>query len=78
MELIERIIKTAAGKALKDYENQEGASLVFVLDIAPYFGMTEVENKDDIELLIKKLKAIKFKVNSVYLLLLPIQELIEI
>ena len=77
-ELIERIIKTAEGKALKDYETEEGASLVFVLNIAPYFGMTEVENKEDIELLKTKLKAIKFKVNSVYLLLLPIEELIEI
>jgi hypothetical protein len=78
IELIKRIIKTAEGKALKDYATEEGASLIFVLNIAPYFGMTEVENNEYIELLKTKLKAIKFNVNSVYLLLLPIEELIEI
>ena len=77
-QIIERIIVKANDKALKDYSTTEGSSLIFVLDIAPYFGMQKIENPDEIEYLKQKLKEISFKVTNVYLLLLPIKELIEI
>ena len=77
-QIIEQIIDTANSKALKDYETTKGSSLVFILDIFPYFGMYEIEHTEDIEALKQQLKEIKYKVNSVYLLLLPINELIEI
>lgn len=77
-EIIERIIETANKKALKDYQEPEGSSLVFILDIAPYFGMHEIENKEELNELTQKLKAIEYKVKSVYLLLLPINDLMQI
>lgn len=77
-QIIELIIRVANDKALKNYDEPEGSSLVFVLNIAPYFGMHQVENKDDIESLVQQLKQIKYKVKSIYLLLLPINELINI
>ena len=76
--IIEIIIETASKKALKDYQEQAGSSLVFILNIAPYFGMHKIENKDDIAILTDKLKEIEYKVQSVYLLLLPIKELRQI
>lgn len=78
LEIIEHIVNTAHKKALKDYNHPEGSSLVFVLNIAPHFGMHEVECKDDIKILTERLKKINFKVRSVYILLLPIRELIEV
>ncbi len=78
IQIIERVIQTANKKALKDYETPEGSSLIFILDISPYFGMHTIEHKDDINNLQQQLKAIDYKVKSVYLLLLPINELIGI
>ncbi len=76
LEAIEIIMSTAHKKALKDYEQPEGSSLVFVLNIFPYFGMEKVDKWEDIEYLIKCLNEIDYKVGSVYILLLPIGELI--
>lgn len=77
-EVIERILKKAKDKALKDYLSSEGSSLIFVLDIAPHFGMKTIEHPDEIEYLIQKLREIPFKVKNVYLLLLPMQKLVEL
>jgi len=76
--LIERIVEVAVKKSSKDYFTVKGSSLVFVLYTPPYFGMGDIEHKDAIDLLIQKLKAINFNVQSTYLLLLPKQRLIEI
>lgn len=76
--VIEQIIQTANKKALKDYDTPEGSSLVFILDIVPYFGMRKIEHPEDIEQLKQQLNQVEYKVKSVYLLLLPIEELIEI
>lgn len=77
-KIIEKIIETANKKALKDYRESTGSSLVFILDIAPYFGMHEIENKEEINALTQKLKEIIYKVSSVYFLLLPVKDLIKI
>ena len=79
-EIIEKIIHTANKKALNDYSEPEGSSLIFVLNIAPYFGMHQIDRQAqaDIDVLIRRLKDIEFKVNSVYLLLLPIKKLVQI
>lgn len=77
-KIIEHVIETANKKALKDYKTPGGSSLVFILDISPYFGMHRVEKTEEIEILKVKLREIEYKVNSVYILLLPINELIEI
>ncbi len=74
-EIIDRIIDAANNKAVKDYSEPEGSSLVFVIDIAPYFGMAEIEHPEDIELLKQQLKGIDYRVKSVYLLLLPVNKL---
>ena len=78
LKIIERVIQTANKKALKDYDVPEGSSLVFILDISPYFGMHKIEHTKDIDTLQQQLKEIEYKVKYVYLLLLPIKELIEI
>lgn len=76
--IIERVLQTANKKALKDYDVPEGSSLVFILDIAPYFGMHTIEHQKDIDSLQQELQGIEYKVQSVYLLLLPINNLIQI
>ncbi len=77
-DIIGRIIDSANKKAIKDYSDPEGSSLVFVVDIAPYFGMTKIEHPEDIEELKRRLKEIDYRVKEVYLLLLQIDELIRI
>jgi len=77
-QIIERVLQTANNKALKDYDSPEGSSLVFVLDISPYFGMHTIEHQKDINNLQQQLKEIEYKVQSVYLLLLPINDLVQI
>jgi len=77
-EIIDRIIGAANKKAVKDYSEPVGSSLVFVIDIAPYFGMAEIEYPEDIELLKHQLEEIKYRVKSVYLLLLPVNKMIDI
>jgi hypothetical protein len=78
MDFIDRIIKKAYDKSLKNYKTEKGSALVFVLDIEPYFDVERLEHKEKIEFLKTKLKEIKFNVKEQYILLLPIQELIEI
>ncbi|HDZ69178.1 MAG TPA: hypothetical protein ENH43_02020 [Phycisphaerales bacterium] len=77
-EIIERIIEVANKKSVKDYNESEGSSLVFVVDIAPYFGMSKIEHPEGIEELKRQLEEIDYRVKEVYLLLLPINELIRI
>jgi len=77
-QIINHIVEKAMEKAHKDYFTQKGSSLVFVLDITPYFGVSKIEYEDDIETLKQQLKEINYKVDKVYLLLLPIEMLIEI
>ncbi len=78
LDLIDRIIKKAHDKSLKNYKSEKGSALVFVLDIEPSFDLERLEHKEKIEFLKTKLKEIKFNVKAQYILLLPIQELIEI
>ena len=70
-EIIERIIEVANKKSVKDYNESEGSFLVFVVDIAPYFGMAKIEHPEDIEGLKQQLEEIDYRVKEVYLLLLP-------
>ncbi len=77
-EIIEYIIEVANKKSVKDYNESEGSSLVFVVEIAPYFGMSKIEHPEDIEELKRQLEKIDYRVKEVYLLLLPIAELIRI
>lgn len=77
-EIIERIVNKAKDKALKDYSTAQGSSIVFMLDTAPYFGMSKIEYPDDISRLVERIRNIEFKASNVYLLLLPLKELIEI
>lgn len=77
-QIIDQIIQTANKKSLKDYDVPEGSSLVFILDISPYFGMHKIEHTKDIDTLQQQLKEIDYKVKSVYLLLLPINDLLNI
>jgi hypothetical protein len=76
--IIERIVNKAIDKALKDYSTDKGSSIVFMVGTAPYFGMSKIEYPDDIGRLVESIKNISFKVSNVYLLLLPLKELIEI
>lgn len=77
-EIIEIILRTAKDKSLKVYEENGDSSLVFILDIAPYFGMGKIEKQDDIDRLIEELQKIEYRVKTVYLLLLSVNQLIEI
>ena len=77
-EIIKRVIEVANKKSIKDYNESEGSSLVFVVDIAPYFGMAEIEHPEDIVELKGELAEIDYRVKEVYLLLLPINKLIRI
>lgn len=77
-EIIERIINAAKKKSIKDYSTESGSSIVFIVDVAPYFGMQEIEHKDDIDTLVRRLGEIEYKANNAYLLFLPIQKLIQI
>ena len=77
-QLIDIILKAAYKKSFKDYEEPEGSSLVFILGITPFFGMSEIDHQEDIDLLVEELSKIEFKANSVYLLLLPINKLIVV
>ena len=77
-QAVERILVKAKNKALKDYSTSQGSSLIFILDIAPYFGMKRIEHPKELEILKQKLKEISYKAKNVYLLLMPIQELIEL
>jgi len=77
-EVIDITLDTANKKAVKIYETPEGSSLVFILGIAPYFGMSKIDNQGDIDRLVEELRKIEYRVWTVYLLLLPINQLIEI
>jgi hypothetical protein len=78
MELINIILKIAEKKSIRDYDYSQGSSLVFILNTAPYFGMKTLEHQDEINLLLAKLRQIRFQTSLVYLLLLPIKKLIQV
>lgn len=78
MEIVNIILEIAEKKSIRDYDYLEGSSLVFIMNTAPYFGMRTLDHQEEIDLLLTKLKQIKFQTNMVYLLLLPRGELIQV
>jgi hypothetical protein len=68
-EEIIRVIKQAQKKSLKDYD-YKNSSLIISLGTQPYFDLKRGEHNDEIMDLVQQLRAIEYKVKSVYLVLI--------
>lgn len=73
---IEQILRLANKKSLKDYSHPEGSSLLILIDIYPYFYLENREHRKQLSSLINELKKIDFRVDSVYVILMPVEKVI--
>jgi hypothetical protein len=76
--IINRVIKKAREKALKDYTSQNNSSLIILVDIYPHFRLDFPQHQQEMANLVEQLRGIPFKVKSVYLVLMPIERIITI
>lgn len=77
-ETVQRILRVAKEKSLKDYSHPEGSSLLILVDVYPYFFVENKEHRKQISSLIKDLRKIDFKVGSVYVILMPIEKILSV
>lgn len=69
-EIIERILKTAKKKPVRDYRSAGGSALLIVLD-TKCSPLDELERLRKIENLVDSIRTISFRVDSVYLIATP-------
>ena len=77
-EEIQRIIKGAQKKSIKDYRFSGGSSLLIVFDKEPFFWSDNPKHNEILNELILNLKKISYLVDNVYLLIAPGEEFVII
>jgi hypothetical protein len=77
-ETVERILRIAKEKSLKDYSHPEGSSLLILVDVYPYFFVENKDHRKQLSSLIKDLRKIDFRVGSVYVILMPIEKVLSV
>jgi hypothetical protein len=77
-ETIDRVLGVAKNKALKDYTFPGRSSLIFLIDVFPYFYLDNRQHCLEIEYLMYELTQIDFRVDSVYLILMPYKRVVPI
>ncbi len=73
----DHVIEVAKNKALKDYTSTGGSSLVFLVDVEYLYFNRDDHNKELLDI-VEQLKKIDYKVDSVYVILMPYEEILII